>query len=296
VIFEKIGTAFRAAVSRCASSSRGVPGHRDCRGAGGGGDTFARRCADPAVRPAAVRFAGGIVGLAAFVVTAATAGGPGVVDLARRSLRWRVSVRWYLVALAIYGRQALESRPAAGRGRCRRRPGVFVFQLILFQLSEEIGWTGFLQDRWQDRYGPLRLSVYVAFWWAVRHLPDFFGDEGWSIEQLVLAPVVLVVEFLSLFFARVLFVWMYSRTGRSVLLVAIFHASFDASFKELSYDVVPGSTTARFLIFSAVIVLAATAVIAVTRGRFGGGARPPGIHRGRDAPREQPEHEHHDRR
>src|SRR5688500_3965778 len=44
---------------------------------------------------------GGIlgVGLAAFVVTAATDGRAGVEDLARRSLRWRVPVRWYLLAL-----------------------------------------------------------------------------------------------------------------------------------------------------------------------------------------------------
>jgi hypothetical protein len=39
------------------------------------------------------------VGLAAFVVTAATDGRAGVHDLARRSLRWRVPLRWYLIAL-----------------------------------------------------------------------------------------------------------------------------------------------------------------------------------------------------
>jgi hypothetical protein len=46
-------------------------------------------------------FLGGVlgVGLGAFVVTAALARREGVVDLARRSVRWRVPVRWYLVAL-----------------------------------------------------------------------------------------------------------------------------------------------------------------------------------------------------
>ena len=72
------------------------------------------------------------VGVGAFVVTGALAGRDGVVDLARRSVRWRVPVRWYLVALftvpvgatllslAIYGPQALASPPVAGRGRWRR--------------------------------------------------------------------------------------------------------------------------------------------------------------------------------
>ena len=37
-------------------------------------------------------------------------------------------------------------------------------------------------------------------------------------------------------------------TALSVLLVAIFHASFDGAINQLSYDVVPASNTARFLI------------------------------------------------
>jgi hypothetical protein len=37
------------------------------------------------------------VGVGAFLVTGALAGREGVVDLARRSLRWRVPLRWYLV-------------------------------------------------------------------------------------------------------------------------------------------------------------------------------------------------------
>ena len=70
-------------------------------------------------------------------------------------------------------------------------------------------------------------------------------------------------------FARALFVWFYNVTAFSVLPVAIFHASFDASINQLSRDIVPASNTARFLIFSAVIVLAATIVIITTNGQLG---------------------------
>jgi hypothetical protein len=38
-------------------------------------------------------------GLAAFLVTVALSGRAGVADLGRRSLRWRVPLRWYLIAL-----------------------------------------------------------------------------------------------------------------------------------------------------------------------------------------------------
>ena len=63
--------------------------------------------------------------------------------------------------------------------------------------------------------------------------------------------------------------WFYNVTGFSVLLVAIFHASFDGAINELADDVVPASNIAGFLIFSGVIVLAATAVIIITKGQLG---------------------------
>jgi CAAX protease family protein len=225
------------------------------------------------------------VGLAAFLVTAAAAGRSGVVDLLRRSFRWRVPVRWYVfalfsvpvaatvLALSIYGTDALEP-PAVGWPRALAQVlGLFVIQLILFQFAEEVGWTGFVQDRWQDRYSPLKLSAMVAVLWAVWHVPDFFVEEGWGLEQAVGSLIFLAYEIVVLFFARVVIVWLYARTGRSVLLVVVWHASFDASISELSRDVIPGSDAARIAILSGVVVLFAAAVIAATRGRF---ARPRG--------------------
>ncbi|MFL6046603.1 MAG: CPBP family intramembrane glutamic endopeptidase [Propionibacteriaceae bacterium] len=224
------------------------------------------------------------VGIGAFLVTAALTGRDGVVDLARRSTRWRVPVRWYLVALftvpvgatlislVTYGSAALASPADGWPGALAEVTAVFVFQLVLFQLAEEIGFTGFLQHHWQNRYHPMKVVLYVALLWAVWHLPDHFAEEGWGADALISAPIVFAIEFVSLFFARALFVWFYNVTANSVLLVAIFHASFDASISQLSHDVVPASNTAGFLIFSAVIVVAATIVIMVTKGRLGRGA------------------------
>ncbi|HET9562223.1 MAG TPA: CPBP family glutamic-type intramembrane protease, partial [Propionibacteriaceae bacterium] len=119
------------------------------------------------------------------------------------------------------------------------------------------------------RYSPMKLTLYVALLWALWHLTDHFAEEGWGLEQLISAPVVFAMEFVALFFARALFVWFYNRTGFSVLLVAIFHASFDASISQLSRDVVPASNTVRFLIFSGVILLFGAAVVIATKGQLG---------------------------
>jgi membrane protease YdiL (CAAX protease family) len=141
-----------------------------------------------------------------------------------------------------------------------------VLQLVLFQLAEEIGFTGFLHHHWPDRYHPMKLTLYVALLWAVWHLPDHFAEEGWGVEALISAPVIFGFEFVSLFFARALFVWFYNVTAFSVLLVAIFHASFDGAINQLSYDAVPASNTVRFLIFSAAILLSAATVIICHQG------------------------------
>ena len=221
------------------------------------------------------------VGLGAFLVTYALAGRAGVADLARRSVRWRVPLRWYLIALltvpvgatlislVIYGGDALAAPPSGWPRTLAEVAAVFLLQLVLFQLAEEIGFTGFLQHHWQDRYHPMKLTLYVALLWALWHLPDHFAEEGWGVEQLIAAPVVFAIGFVSLFFARVLLVFLYNRTGYSVLLVAIFHASFDAAISQLSDDVVPASNTARFLIFTGMIVALATAVIIATKGQLG---------------------------
>ncbi len=221
------------------------------------------------------------VGLAAFLVTYALDGRAGVADLARRSVRWRVPLRWYLIALftvpvgatlislTIYGADALAAPPGGWPRALAEVGAVFLLQLVLFQLAEEMSFTGFLQHHWQDRYHPMKLTAYVALLWALWHLPDHFAEEGWGVDQLIVAPVIFAIEFVSLFFARALFVWIYNRTGNSVLLVAIFHASFDAAFNQLSDHVMPGSNTARFLIFTGLIVALATAVIIATKGQLG---------------------------
>jgi uncharacterized protein len=130
------------------------------------------------------------VGFAAFLVTAALSGRAGVADLGRRSVRWRVPVRWYLIALfsvpvtatlislAIYGLRALAA-PSGGWPRALAEvAAMFLLQLVLFQLAEEIGFTGFLQHHWQDRYSPLKLTLYVALLWALWHMPDHFAYCG----------------------------------------------------------------------------------------------------------------------
>jgi membrane protease YdiL (CAAX protease family) len=218
------------------------------------------------------------VALPAFIVVAAMHGKAGVLDLARRSLRWRVGIRWYLIALlgvpigvvlcasAIYGLAPLNAL-------VEKWPGVFTVVLpkllllfVFFLLAEEIGWMGFLQARLQERHGPLKASVIVTLPFALFHLPVVMVDDGLGLAQLHLALGFVGVLGILQLFGRVVIMWLYNNTNYSVLLVGVFHSSFNstASTPGFAGEFIPGS--AGVLIASGVVTVAAVLIVVYTRG------------------------------
>jgi hypothetical protein len=71
---------------------------------------------------------------------------------------------------------------------------VFILQLVLFQLAEEIGFTGFLQHHWQDRYHSMKLALYGALLWALWRMPDHFAEAGWGVEALISVREMSVLQ------------------------------------------------------------------------------------------------------
>jgi CAAX protease family protein len=219
---------------------------------------------------------GSILGVAllAFLVVAASGGRAGVRDLAGRCLRWRVGVRWYLVAL-VAPPVALPLGAAVLFGAAPLRalfhqwallPTGFLPRLlvgiVLFNVAEEIGWMGFLQARWQDRYGPLKACLLVTIPFALFHLPVLFVDEGLALA-LAWLPALAVVHLA----ARVVMAWLYNSTGRSVLLVGLFHSSFDAAVW-YAKRITPGPAGTATYVGFAIVLAAAVVLVVATRGRL----------------------------
>ena len=229
-----------------------------------------------------------LLGLAlpAFLVSAATGGKEGVRDLLRRLLRWRVGVRWYLLALfGLLVAMLLAAIPFLGvvvplEALAKKwellftvfLPGVIV-PFLHTNLWEEAGWTGLLQSTLQDRHGPLLASVMVAPVFALFHLPAYFVA-GWIVDEHtplselpnVLLEYVLVLAVFAIFF-RVLVIWVYNVTGRSVLLVGLFHSAFNmVTGQKMMPELVPGLDSG--LLAVAVVTVLAVLLIAFTRGRL----------------------------
>jgi uncharacterized protein len=219
------------------------------------------------------------VALPAFIVVAATSGKTGVRDLASRSLRWRVGVRWYLVALfgmpvavvlcasAIFGLAPLNALVEKWQLLLTVVLPQLVLLILFFNLAEEVGWTGFLQARLQERHGPLKASVIVTLPFALFHLPGWMVEFGLGLSQLHLALLLTGIFGISQLFGRVVIMWLYNNTKYSVLLVGMFHSSFNVTTSAFGpFIPVPAGST--FLIAAPVVALAAVLIAVFTRGRL----------------------------
>jgi membrane protease YdiL (CAAX protease family) len=232
-----------------------------------------------------------IFGLAlpAFLVTAATGGKEGVRDLIGRILRWRVGVHWYLLTLfGLLVATLLGTIPFFGLGPIEELAqkwellftlylwggwwGILV-PFLLINLWEETGWTGFMQHTLQQRHGPLLASIIVAPAFALIHMPAYFvsGWLGGKVPSLGDFPDVLFQMGITAVFAiflRVVIMWLYNGSGRSVLIVALFHSVFNATSgsENMTPILIPGAA-ASLTPIAAVAVIAVLLVV-LTRGRL----------------------------
>jgi membrane protease YdiL (CAAX protease family) len=157
--------------------------------------------------------------LAAIVVIAVAEGRAGFRDLGKRMIRWRVP--WYYYAFALLLPVALRAAttvvndaPAPDWTNLSWSSFALAFLIRLVNpmdgpMAEEPSWRGFAVPRLQMTRSPLVsaavLGVLVALW----HLP-LVGDTGW---------IGIVTTFTITF----VYVWLFNRTGGSVLLVLLFH-------------------------------------------------------------------------
>ncbi len=218
------------------------------------------------------------VALPAFLVTATTSGKAGVRDLLGRCLRWRVGLVWYLAAL--FGLLAVMvlvgsvlSDPAPLEVLTERWSLLFTLFLpevlipfLTIQLFEEAGWTGFMQDTLQERRGPLVASVLVAPAFVLQHLPILLMDAGVGLDSLVVVGALVVV---AVFF-RVVVAWLYNGSGRSVLVVALFHSAYNSAWgtgdHEFAGELISGP--AATLIPIGAVAVVAVVVAVLSRGRL----------------------------
>ncbi len=207
--------------------------------------------------------------LAAFIVTAATRGLPGVKELVGRIFKWRVRTDWYAYSLfgpvVIFLAAAIVQGMASGIwpddsafGRSAEFPGLgllgfWVLQTLTFGLGEEVGWRGYAQPRLQGKRSALAASMILTVFWAIWHIPMFFYRAGFASMNAADIGGWL----LSLAVGSVLLAWFYNSTRGSILMPILFHGSVDVAFTS---EAAGGSVT---LIMAALLIVWALLVVAL---------------------------------
>lgn len=83
--------------------------------------------------------------------------------------------------------------------------------------GEELGYTGYVTDPMQARYTALTASLIIGLIHGAWHFPSEIAI-GQSLGLIILGGVMLAVSF------RILTVWLYNNTGKSVFAAILFHA------------------------------------------------------------------------
>jgi len=168
---------------------------------------------------------------AAVGVTAYESGRAGVRALLSQAIRWRVQLRWYVIALlgpvlivlAAFLLSLLFAGPPLPAPPVKVWPSlpVLLVLLTIFATGEEVGWRGFALPRLQVRYGVLAASVIVGVIHAIWHIPAWFIPGAGYDSQ----PFPIFVAFTVAL--GVVFAWLYNHTGGSVLIVSMAHAAIN---------------------------------------------------------------------
>jgi len=166
--------------------------------------------------------------LVALALTARVEGRSGVKQLLARIGRWQVGTRWYLFAVvymaaikllaALVHRVATSAWPPFGDTPWPLMLGAILVSTWV-QAGEELGWRGYALPRLAKHLGLGAASLLLGVIWAIWHLPLFLlpgtGSEGQSFPIYLLHVTALSVAM----------AWLYWKTGGSLLLVMLMHAS-----------------------------------------------------------------------
>ena len=184
--------------------------------------------------------------VAGILLTGLFHGRAGFRDLLTRMRRWRVGARWYAVALLtaplVFTAILLAFSLSSPEFLLRILTTSDTASVLLFGIGwgligggflEELGWTGFAVPTLlrRMRYGVLGTGLTFGVLWSVLHFPAFFylGRPSGALPLAIFVPLDVIITVVGMTAFRVLMVWVYDRSGGSLLVAGILmHASYTA--------------------------------------------------------------------
>ncbi|MFM1825815.1 MAG: hypothetical protein RLZZ37_450, partial [Actinomycetota bacterium] len=129
---------------------------------------------------------------------------------------------------------------------------VIPYVFILNGFGEEIGWRGLLVDELLKKYSLGVTAVVSWVVWGIWHIPLFWivmnflnlgigGTVGWTLGLLA---------------GSVFLTWMYTRSNRSILLLAAWHTIFNFATATTATAGVGAAVSSTLVIIVALAIIA----------------------------------------
>ncbi|MBE7470222.1 MAG: hypothetical protein DPW09_22375 [Anaerolineae bacterium] len=197
-------------------------------------------------------------------VTGIADGRSGLKTYFSRIVRWRVGLKWYIVALflplvmrlAAFGLNIASGATLSPNIQWPSWPDLIIEVLIVFflvGLGEEPGFRGFALPRLLVGRSALAASLILGVLHAIWHLPLFVtGAESPILILIIISGAVLIT-------------WLFNHTQGSVLMVMLLHASLNlwvGIFNPLFSE----ADAARQTTWLAVVFVATAAVLVLVTG------------------------------
>jgi membrane protease YdiL (CAAX protease family) len=171
--------------------------------------------------------------LAALVVTWGEDGPSATAELLRRPYDFRriTNRAWYIpilllypaISVVSYGAILLMGAPVPPPHIDPMRVLVLAVGFLVAALSEEVGWSGYALDRLQRRYGALLAAFALGAIWALFHVAALrLAGRAWSwIAWWAICTMA----------ARVIMVWIFNNSGKSVSGAGLFHMTLNVCWQ-----------------------------------------------------------------
>jgi membrane protease YdiL (CAAX protease family) len=166
--------------------------------------------------------------VASLILIYRESGKGGVVALLKRTYDFRniKSKIWYLPILLIYPSIGfLDYLIQLSSGVSMPAPQFSLVILLGYSIvffmtfGEELGLTGYAIDPLQRRYSALMSGILLGLIWAGYHIPEFIIGGYYSFEWIFWHALYTIA-------GRVLFVWVYNNSGKSLFSMALLHWTF----------------------------------------------------------------------
>jgi membrane protease YdiL (CAAX protease family) len=169
--------------------------------------------------------------IAALILVRRESGSQGVKQLLKRALDYKgiKGKTWYVpilfsmpsITVLAYGLMQLAGAPLPDPQLPVLMVPVFAVVFFIAALGEETGWQGYAIDPLQERWNALTASIIVGIVWAVWHIV--------LLVRLGRTPQWIAWQCLNMVVARILIVWLYNNTGKSLFAAVLFHTMHNLS-------------------------------------------------------------------